>query len=71
MPPMYEYICKKCESRATVLRSFSEYANPPTGDELPEKECEHEWERELGASTVIRGPSFGAKGYWFRWEPPT
>jgi len=65
--PQYDWVCKVCQQREQVLRSLKEYDRAPGGDDGVASgiDHEHEWERELGAPAVVRGPGWGgSKGNW-------
>lgn len=63
--PQYIWLDKKSQKEVIVIRTFSEYENPPTPEEAPGLE-DPEWERMIGGNqTLQRGASWGgAKGYW-------
>lgn len=69
--PLYEWHCAKCKKSIDVLRSFDEYENPPTADDLSSSpaaaECNHHWSRKVGGNqAVVKGPGWGyrSKGSW-------
>jgi predicted nucleic acid-binding Zn ribbon protein len=66
--PQYEWRCDACKVETTVIRSFQEYKEPPTEDEVPKSDtpCSHVWERLIGrGQTTVKGASWGpGKGYW-------
>lgn len=52
-----------------IIRSFSDYENPPTEEEAPGADSEPEWERCIGENQVlVRGPNWGSgmKGHWIQ-----
>lgn len=73
--PIYDYQCKKCDTKVTIYRSVSEMENLPTEEEYAFAPCrgplptsgrnEHLWEKKLGSFMLTRGSGWrGKKGSW-------
>lgn len=68
--PLYRWKDKKTKKEVEVIRTFSEYENPPTLEEKEDMSAEEfldaEWERIVGTGIhVTKGNSWGpGKGNW-------
>lgn len=63
--PIYTWIDKKSSKKVDVVRTFDDYQVPPTEEESGIAPQDADWERLIGdGQRIIRGPSFGKKGYW-------
>lgn len=65
--PIYIYRDTKTDTYVEVIRSFDEHNRVPEGEEIPEslRDTEPQWEKVIGNTSVIRGPSWGnGKGAW-------
>jgi predicted nucleic acid-binding Zn ribbon protein len=61
--PLYQWCCKKCNTPVEVIRHFNDYEQPPNAsDDLPKDECEHDWERKIGATKTLYGRGWGPNG---------
>lgn len=62
--PYYPWQCQKTGLEIEVLRSFDDYQNPPTDDELPEDERgkERDWKRLIGGGIKTTFAQYSLKG---------
>ncbi len=67
--PMYHWGCKICGKALDILRSFEDFRDPPSAEEVPATDppCEHDWDKKIHAPLVSKAPGWGGKGYWVQW----
>ena len=63
--PLYTWVCKKCSAAKEILRTFDQNRDPPTPEEAPTDDCEHDWDKKINAPLIAKSASWGpGKGHW-------